>query len=274
MTKRITPWGADCKFCSSPFQTSRASQKFCSLACQRNNVNKIARTKVKHYNSHLMAAEARKIPLTQLQKELLYGTLLGDGSLTATRKGENKFLLRFTHCERQKPYLEFKTKMLASIFQGKLHKSVGNASFGSRKTKFRTAYRAHSIYHGDLAQINSILYINVDGKRVKTIGKNYLDLLTHTSLLFWYLDDGTVDKSYKGHVGTIELSTNSFTLKEVETMVSVLRKKFSLPQAKVRKLVTGAHTIRLGKESAVKLLSLLSTSPLYKDVPECMRYKL
>lgn len=63
---------------------------------------------------------------------------------------------------------------------------------------------------------------SVDGK--KQVPSNIGDLLTIEGLAYWIADDGGWIKS-KGHV---ILSTNSFTLAEVELLVSVLNTKFDL----------------------------------------------
>jgi len=59
-----------------------------------------------------------------------------------------------------------------------------------------------------------------DGKKI--VPHNIKDLLTARSLAYWAMDDGTVTRS--GFV----LYTNSFTKKEVELLIEVLKIKFDL----------------------------------------------
>jgi endogenous inhibitor of DNA gyrase (YacG/DUF329 family) len=270
MTKRIITWETTCLNCGKPFLTPRTRQKFCSHRCQRANVAKVAQSRVKTYNSHLLAAESRKVPLTSLQKEVLYGTLLGDGCLTATRKGENKFLLRFTHCEKQYAYLRYKIKILAPLFQGKIHVSPAKDHYiNGHLAKSTKSYRAHSIYHGNLGRMNSLFYRENKGKRTKIIHETVLERLTATSLLFWYLDDGTFDKG----TGAVELFTNNFTFKEVTKLVEILRRKFGV-ESKIRTTSAHQYTIRISQKGVVAFIAKLRSSPFYRDIPKCMRYKL
>jgi len=58
---------------------------------------------------------------------------------------------------------------------------------------------------------------------VKIIPLNISEYLTEVSLAFWIMDDGG-----KTTYGDLLLHTNSYTLEEVELLVSLLNNKFHL----------------------------------------------
>jgi hypothetical protein len=58
----------------------------------------------------------------------------------------------------------------------------------------------------------------------KVVPQNIGDLLTPAGLAFWAQDDGTLHSSGNGFI----FATNSYTLSEVELLISVLKDKFNL----------------------------------------------
>jgi hypothetical protein len=94
-------------------------------------------------------------------------------------------------------------------------------------------------------------------------GKNIGDLLTPLSLAYWICDDGCFHKTQRSLI----LCTNSFTLEEVNLLMSVLNNKFNL-QCTINKHGNGFR-IRTSSKSLPVLQSLL------KDImPTMMRYKI
>lgn len=101
----------------------------------------------------------------------------------------------------------------------------------------------------------------LSGKKV--VPSNIGDLLTALSLAYWVADDGSWNK-----VGRyVTLSTDSFTLEEVELLIAVLNSKFNL---RCYKLKSGkGYKIVIPSYSVPILQNLLSP-----HIPPMMRYKI
>lgn len=98
-----------------------------------------------------------------------------------------------------------------------------------------------------------------EGKKV--IPGNIGDLLMPSGLAYWICDDG-----YWHGNGTI-LSTNSFTLEEVNILVKVLTEKFDLKCSIFKK--NADFMIRISSKSVPELQNLLSS-----HMPSMMKYKI
>jgi hypothetical protein len=97
----------------------------------------------------------------------------------------------------------------------------------------------------------------------KVVPLNIGELLTPLSLVYWLCDDGSFNKKDRALV----LSTQSFTIAEVELLVQVLTDKFGLKST--INANNGGFTIRISAKSTPVLQSLL------KDLmPSMMLYKI
>jgi hypothetical protein len=83
-------------------------------------------------------------------------------------------------------------------------------------------------------------------------------------LAYWISDDGSFDKSTK----TVVLCTESFTLEEVELLISVLNDKWDLDSYK-KKASNGGYRIVIPQRKLAILQSLIG-----HIMPPMMRYKL
>jgi hypothetical protein len=91
----------------------------------------------------------------------------------------------------------------------------------------------------------------VEGSKVVPL--NIGELLTPLGLCYWISDDGTFDKINRA----VRLCTNSFSLDEVQLLVSVLTNKFNL-KCTINKQ-RGAYIIRISSKSLPDLQNLLKT---------------
>jgi len=112
--------------------------------------------------------------LSKRQKELVIGTVLGDGNLFKPKHGKNA-KLQLVHCARQLPYLRWKIGELREFF--------------TRSEPYHYSYGSFlaSRCHPDLTELYTQFYVN----RKKTISRELLDQLTPLSLAVWFMDDGT-----------------------------------------------------------------------------------
>ena len=118
--------------------------------------------------------------LSGFQREVVLGSLMGDGALSPTRSGHGA-RFRFGHGAKQAEYCDWK----ASLFD-----NIGV----SRSTNERSAVFCDVKPLPELADLRRAVY--VDGKKV--FDDDYLKQLTPLSLALWYMDDGTFALRAKG----------------------------------------------------------------------------
>src|SRR5439155_6719480 len=101
----------------------------------------------------------------------------------------------------------------------------------------------------------------LDGRKI--VPQNIGELLTPQSLAFWIFDDGDWDKANQ----RVRLSTNAFTLAEVNLLADVLNKNYEL-KCRVNKHFSG-YIIIIPAYSIPRLRTLLEPHML-----PTMRYKI
>lgn len=136
--------------------------------------------------------------LTNIQKEVLLGTVLGDSCLFKYNKNGYPSLV-CSHSLKQKDYLQLKLDIFRDFVYDKKVKKY-NKKTGA-KFCFRTS--CSKVFY----DFYKMFYIN----NVKVINKNILDMLTPISLAFWFQDDGSRCKN-RG----LAIHTNSFKYDEVD----------------------------------------------------------
>ena len=141
--------------------------------------------------------------LTQLQKSLLLGTVLGDGYI---RKfpGRKNALLEINHSFNQREYVDWKYKILENISASQPKSRNSN--------KGRIAYRFYTKQLPEISQLMNLFYRN--GK--KTIPDNIN--LDPISLAVWYMDDGSQCRDCD-----VYLNTQQFDLKDQIKLIAYLK---------------------------------------------------
>jgi hypothetical protein len=198
--------------------------------------------------------EKEQLVLTDELKQILISILLGDG-----------------YCQKQGVNNRFKFE------QGIIHEDYLMHLYGLfsaycgkapiikiRPPKKITGKSSKSIYFNTFSlpcfvELGNLFY--PDGKKI--IPLNIGDLLTPLSLCYWICDDGCFHKTQR----SLYLCTNSFTLEEVNLLMSILTNKFNL-KCTINKHGSGFR-IRVSSKSLPVLQSLL------KDImPTMMLYKI
>jgi hypothetical protein len=141
-----------------------------------------------------------EVPLTQRQKEIVYGSMLGDAKKTSPSS------VGFGHCEFQKAYLFWKyieMESVASKNSIKLYKSIDKKRGG---TSF--SWRFYTYANSDLEYIISQFY----PIKEKIVNRKILDNLSDLSLAVWYMDDGMTDwannKNVKSYLGVYDVNSD------------------------------------------------------------------
>lgn len=184
--------------------------------------------------------------LTQQQKSLIVGTLLGDGYLRIIPKRKDA-LLEINHSFTQKEYVDWKYEILKNI--------SGSPPKMRRGNNARIAYRFYSKQLPELTALYQLFY----REKKKVIPANLT--LDPTSLAVWFMDDGS-----RCRTNDIYLNTQQFSVQDQKKLVRALQKlnlKTTLNKDKQY------YRLRFLKSSLVILRALLN-----EEIISSMRYKI
>jgi len=204
--------------------------------------------------SNLIEAYKQRLQLTDEQREVLVGVLLGDGHLETQNNGRT-YRLKIEHTHWQEAY----TNWLYEIFKD----WVLTPPKEKQHTVFGRTYREHAfstVSHGSLRFYAQQFYQGRKKVLPQQIGK----LLSPFVLAVWFMDDGSI-KSDRNRA--LIINTQSFTKAENERLVKILKEKFEVeatlrPQRNLFQLYIGGKTV-------ARFVELISPFVL-----PSMRYKL
>ncbi|MBR4304206.1 MAG: hypothetical protein IKT81_02620 [Clostridia bacterium] len=196
--------------------------------------------------------ELRSAEFSQRQKDICFGSLLGDAYL---RPSGNNASLSFTHGERQLDYLRWKYNEFSDF--------VTMKDFNKSHKEFRgnlPTYSFSTVSHPFLGWAREICY--PDGR--KKVSDFWLSQLSPLSLAVWYMDDGSINKRYK----TIVLCTNSFSAEEHQLLIEYFRSSYGI-EAKLEPRRNGQFVLRINSSQSKSFLDIVAP-----HIPDCMNYKL
>lgn len=165
------------------------------------------------YSAHINRLR-ETLSLSPVQRQIIIGSLLGDGYLYPTVSG-NYAYLRIAHGPKQKDYVWWKYRYFKDWVLSPPRYQLQNKS----RPKLGGYFWFKTIAHRYLLEYRDIFY----KEKEKIIPSNIGELLiTSMSLAVWYLDDGTLaDKS-------IHLNTQGFSREENLLLQSVLKRNFGI----------------------------------------------
>lgn len=183
--------------------------------------------------SREIEAYKRKLKLTNLQREILVGLLLGDACLETQNRGRT-YRLRIEHSIVQAPYVQhlyecFKSWVLQEP-KIKIQMIKGKAY---QKLWFMTVSHAAFRFYAQQFYLN----------RRKVVPKLIKRLLTEKGLAYWFMDDGSI-KSKQSKA--VIFNTQGFAEQDVARLIRVLREKFGL-EAKQRRQREGQQIYISGR---------------------------
>ena len=190
------------------------------------------------------------------QKDLIYGSLLGDGGVYRHHEGKNGCRYAETHSIDQIEYLQWKKSILHN-FISKDISIIDNAkskTFGNRPTCVLI-----SVLHSDFDSIRNLFYI--DGKKIAP----YFNL-SPISLAAWFFDDGSVSKNGK-HSWFASFHTEGFTANDVNVLRSMLFDSYKIDSYVVN-VKKNKQIIRLNNKEYAKLCDIIKPFTI-----PCMAYK-
>jgi len=166
-------------------------------------------------------------PLSQKAKDIIIGSLLGDGHLTKWGYFSEK------HSPAQLEYLQWKASFMEPITTEKswsYYENVDKRSGSLIKThSFRT------ITHSWLQEMEKLFYKEENGKRTKVVPHNIDELMNEKVLAVWFMDDGKTNWPYRKGIKTSPnanpistFCTDSFSIEEIKLLQKILLSKFDL----------------------------------------------
>ena len=198
--------------------------------------------------------------ITDIQKQILLGSLLGDGSVRYTKRFLNgqSTGVKMMQSEQRLPYLHFKKELMGWHIT-----SESSQTSGWNKVPMHTLGTESSDIMTNI--IRDLGIINIKGKKIVT--EKWLDTLTPLGLAVWYCDDGSI--AYKKGV-SVRINTQGFTRKENELIIEYFRQKWDLnfliaPEKRKNK---NLYSIRANTEDSIRFLEIVSDY-----IPTCMSYK-
>ena len=187
--------------------------------------------------------------LSQLELDVVCGTVLGDGHLSAASSH-----LSFSHSTRQLEYSRFKSRLLQGLHPIETHLEVAAVVGGDRTYEVvQTRTRAHRALR--------ILRHDFYGER-KCVPPWLADELNERMLAIWFMDDGYLRIRPGGRQPLAEIATVGFDDESIQILLRGLARIGLTAKASRRRIYFDVST--------TKDLSLR----IAPYVPAAMRYKL
>ena len=192
--------------------------------------------------------------LTERQKEILVGTLLGDGYLE--HDGFKASRLQIKQSNRKKDYVFWLYKELENLVK---------TPPKQRKDNQQWYFSTRSLIELDF--FRNLFYES--GKKLVPISIKKL-LVSPLSLAVWFMDDGALDYRVKSHY-SFSFSTDSFIKSDVGLLQEILFEKFGIQSSIQTPSCRGKKYVKLyvGKNGRDVFLSTIQPHIL-----SCFDYKL
>lgn len=184
-------------------------------------VNTVGSYKISKFWNKKWIQVKSSLSLTNRQKSIIIGSLLGDGTMRVGKNARNANF-KVEHGLKQKKLVFWKYKELQNFVFTEPKVSFRYNEDGSRYPKswwFRT------IRHPELTEIYNEFYLKESFRTGKKIisGNDYIkSYLNPIALAVWVMDDGSFNR------GIIDLSTYSFSLEDIKKLQSLFSEKFGL----------------------------------------------
>lgn len=151
--------------------------------------------------------------LSPKQRQLIYGSLLGDTTIKFGGRTGNKNGF-FSVSQTDKDLTLFKYEILKSFVNTEIK------IYEDKRSNRKRVYYFNTISHPIFTSIYDKIYVN----GIKTVSQGWLEELTPLSLAVWYMDDGSITQ--KNH--QMRISTESFSFREHLLMKNYLKQKWGI----------------------------------------------
>lgn len=197
---------------------------------------------------------SHRFKLTEVQRSIIAGKLLGDGHLESLTGGKT-YRLKVEHSISQKIYVDWQYQMLANLTG-----TPPRIKLKSRFGKTSQNYGFSTLSSSSLRFFGQSFYHN-GKKKIPLIIKKFL---TPLALAVWFMDDGSIKSN---HHRALILNTQSFGEDELKKLQRALFEKFGI-ESVLRKQKEGKQ-IYILSQSVGKFIEIISPNLL-----PSMKYKL
>lgn len=184
----------------------------------------------KKRNLHGLALERYKqtLKLTDQQREVLIGTLLGDASMSL-RNGKPHYSVKFEQKVDKQSYIDHLYEIFEPFVGGppRPRYFISTIALPDQKLEPKIkSYWFRTYEHNSLIFYYNYFYKIKNGKKVKIVPKTIHKFLTARALSYWFMDDGTFNwncnkKSYL-------FSTQGFEKFECKRLCDALKLNFNI----------------------------------------------
>lgn len=176
---------------------------------------------------------------TQQQIDLIVGTLLGDGNLSPSVSKPNAkgWRYRVLHKVDHQPYVEHKYEIIKDYCETGPKFSITTDSRNNKKSR--------KMYFNTLTHPSFLFFANMfygwdpgvgkAGLWVKKVPVDIERFLTPAAIAYWYMDDGSVKSLGKSN--GMRISTQNFTLDDVNRLRAVLLKRHKIDTSKTKRSI-------------------------------------
>lgn len=198
-------------------------------------------------NTRELKAFKQTLHLSQLQKDFLFGTLLGDGCLITSRSGKAA-RLQVRHNRNYKEYVLWKYSLFKGWVRTQPREDLHNNSF-----YFRT------VSHPELMEVKRLFYNKINRFVPGNISNIFMNPL---SLAVWVMDDGN---GYKDRIG-FRLNSYGFGLDGNVLLQNCLQQNFKLNTTIYND--SKGYVLYFPKQSTLRLHQIIQ-----EYILPCMKYK-
>ncbi len=208
--------------------------------------------------------------ISNSQKQLILGSLLGDSSLSfvLNKKNYTEYRFQTNHCELQKDYLIHKANILNCKYYNYIYKE-NSSSFSKAGNKYYTMCYCNKY---ELEKIYSLTHY----LSKKVVSNKWLNELTEEAIAYWFMDDGSSSITRLNNNGSIRdlnvsLNTQGFSEEENIILINFLLNKFSISSTLSRKKYDSGikFFIRIKSSSVNNFMNLIEPY-----IVDCMKYKI
>ena len=210
--------------------------------------------------------------LTQQQKDLLVGTLLGDGNLQTETRGRT-WRYRAIQKAEHKDYLFHKYEIMKEFCSTEPKRSQV-ADVRTNKTYKRWMF---STKVNDSFRFYGNLFYTYDQKTqrmVKDVPVNIEKFLTPAAVAYWYMDDGCL--KYAGKSNAMRICTESFSNDGVRRLQRALNTLYNIEATHTKKnTIVNGNRVRVGLRIAINEKPSTAFRELIEPyLVDCMKYKV
>jgi hypothetical protein len=245
------------------------------------NNSKGRRAKAKKFTNFLAEfkdCEKKIIMLSQEQKDLLVGSLLGDGNLSSATQGRT-WRYRALQKKDHEEYITYKYELLRNLCTtGLINSIITDKRTGvvSKRLYFNTCVNPVFYSYGAMFYT----YDAISRKFYKDIPLNVEDVLTPRAVAILYQDDGAL--KWKGHSNAMRICTDSFSEAGVNRLKAAYHSRYNISTSLSTKKNNGQRSsplLRCGVITGYRLFIPESSSAAFRNlilpyIIPCMLYKV